>query len=661
MQGLSQLYYLHGIGYDFIKYTGEHVVFDEQTRSQALRCCGIDTANQKQINKLNFELDIAPWLVAVGDVSIVEQKDTLFKVRMPDYQCHGIASIHIKNLNYEYQFDLSKGMIVGEFIHEDTRYVEVAYQIMGMPAGYFDAKINLPEGQYNTQIWSVPNECYKQTTHPTTGISVQLYTLYSDRNLGIGDFADLDELIIHSAQSDCDYILLNPLHLLFTNQQHRVSPYSPNHRCLLNPLYIAIDRTQEYAMSEQLQNDYQQCLVSLQAQKQQPFIDYKLISEYKYDLLTAVYTHFKHNKTQQHHDKFIAFTQQFAAQLKVFNNDECAIYWQYLAHQQLNDCQQLCIKKGMAIGLINDLAVGCSQDSLEYKINQDLYAADAHIGAPPDPWAESGQDWGLPALNPMQLSKNKYAFFKQLLRSNMASVGGLRIDHVMAIRRLWWCFNINNKAQGCYVYYPFEHLIALLKIESQLQKNMIIGEDLGVVPPEIKTAMQDANMLGNILFYFEKDQHGEFIPPTQLRHQALLMVANHDVPPFAAWWQAQDLSIKVQYKLLADNALASERAKRTAEKVKLLHWFTNAGVTHLHAQSEAREVYENLLYVLAKSTVSMLCLQLDDLDEQALPVNIPGTYLEYPNWRRRLSQSVSDIFINRSDFIKTLTQSRKGL
>lgn len=108
------------------------------------------------------------------------------------------------------------------------------------------------------------------------------------------------------------------------------------------------------------------------------------------------------------------------------------------------------------------------------------------MGAPPDPWAESGQNWGLPAINPQRLADNNYYFYRSLIRANMNAVGGLRIDHVMAIRRLWWCFNNNNSQDGCYVYYPFEHLLAILKIESHLNQAVVIGEDLGVVPPEVK-------------------------------------------------------------------------------------------------------------------------------------------------------------------------------
>ncbi|MBD1583860.1 4-alpha-glucanotransferase [Pseudoalteromonas sp. S16_S37] len=661
MQGLSQLFYLHGIGYDYTKYTGEHVVFDQQTRAQALRCCGVDTEDLAHIDKLNFELDIAPWLNVVGDVCMVEQQDSLLKIRLPESQIDGIASVYIEQLNYEHQFSLTSGSVVGEYLFEGIRYVEVAYRVKAIPTGYFDTNIYLPSGKYHTQVWSVPSECYKQSSQPSCGISVQLYTLSSDRNLGIGDFADLQELVIHSASHGCDYILLNPLHLLFKDQQHRVSPYSPNHRGLLNPLYIAIDWCDDFEQSDQIKRQFELSLAALASHKQAPFIDYDVVSEHKYRLLEMLYQHFEQHKTSKTVDAFACFKREFAKPLEVLSNDECQIYWQYLARQQLNRCQRLSLENGMAVGLINDLAVGCAEDSLEFNANKALYAGNAHVGAPPDPWAEAGQDWGLPALNPIKLRCNKFEFFKQLLRSNMKSVGGLRIDHVMAIRRLWWCFSVQGSQRGCYVYYPFEHLIALLKIESQLQQTMIIGEDLGVVPPEVRSVMLDANMLGNVLFYFEKDQNGEFVQPEHIRSQVLLMVANHDVPPFNAWWQGKDLIVKSQYQLLDAPALAVEQTKRDSEKDRLLRWFEQAGVSHFNKQSDATSVYECLIAKLATSSAAMLCIQLDDLDQQDLPVNIPGTYLEYPNWRRRLKHSVSDIFTNKSDFINSITQSRKGL
>ncbi|CAM4187334.1 4-alpha-glucanotransferase [Pseudoalteromonas byunsanensis] len=661
MQGLSQLYYLHGIGYDYTKYTGEHVVFDQGVRAEALRCCGIDTADPALIEHLNFELDIAPWQRVVEEVCLIEQRDMLLKLKLPDHQINGQASLRVAALNYEYQFDLTSGVVVGEYRHEGVRYVEVAYQVEPIITGYFDAQLSLPFGQLETQIWSVPTQCYNPLCSDVVGLSIQLYTLRSDRNLGIGDFGDLQDLISHSAKAQCDYILLNPLHLLFSDQHHRVSPYSPNHRSLLNPLYIAVELCDDFLNSDELSALYQQSLSRLKDQKQQTYIDYSIVSEHKYGLLRALYTHFEQNQSAQRLEQFTAFQEEFATALEALGADEQAIYWQWLAWQQLEDCQHFAVQMGMRIGLVSDLAVGCGDTSLEYQANKSLYAQGAHVGAPPDPWAENGQDWGLPALNPQKIKRHRYEFFKQLLRSNMSAVGGLRIDHVMAIRRLWWCFEVEDKRQGCYVYYPFEHLMALVKIESQLQQTLIIGEDLGVVPSEIKAAMQEANMLGNVLFYFEKDHEGEFVPQSKLRHQALLMVANHDVPPFIGWWQGDDLLLRVEYKLLEANQLENEQHKRENEKRKLLSWLFDAGVSHLDVHSDAVTIYESLMLSLSRSRAQMLCLQLDDLDEQTLPVNIPGTYLEYPNWRRRLSSNVSEIFKLKGDFITTLTQSRKGI
>ncbi|OHU85397.1 MULTISPECIES: 4-alpha-glucanotransferase [Pseudoalteromonas] len=661
MKGLSQLYYLHGIGYDYTKYTGEHVVFEEKVRTEALRCCGIETADSALIEQLNFELDIAPWQRVVDDVCLIEQHDSLLKFKLPDHQLDGLASLKIQKLDYAHEFELTSGVVVGEYQHLGVRYVEVAFQVAPISTGYYSAILSLPCGQYETQVWSVPTQCYNPLQSKVVGLSIQLYTLRSDRNLGIGDFGDLQDLISHSAQSQCDYILLNPLHLLFFDQQHRVSPYSPNHRSLLNPLYIAVELCDGFADSQALTELYQQTLSQLQDQKSQTYIDYAQVSEHKYGLLSALYVHFKTHRSTQEVSQFIAFQEDFSTALEALDGDEQAIYWQWLAWQQLESCQQLALKMGMCIGLINDLAVGCADDSLEYQANRTLYAQNAHVGAPPDPWAESGQNWGLPALNPLKIKRRRYEFFKQLLRNNMRAVGGLRIDHVMAIRRLWWCFEVEEKRQGCYVYYPFEHLMALIKIESQLQQTLVIGEDLGVVPPEIKAVMQEANMLGNVLFYFEKNYNGEFVPQTELRHQALLMVANHDVPPFVAWWQGDDLLLRVEYQLLEENELESERLKRENEKHKLLSWLADAGVSHLDINSRAFDVYERLMLALSHCPTQMLCMQLDDLDEQTLPVNIPGTYLEYPNWRRRLSRSTGEIFEHKGDFIATLTQSRKGI
>jgi len=312
----------------------------------------------------------------------------------------------------------------------------------------------------------------------------------------------------------------------------------------------------------------------------------------------------------------------------------------------------------MAIGLINDLAVGCAGDGSEFKSQNELFADNAHVGAPPDPWAEHGQNWGLPALNPQKLSKDHFAFYRSLIRANMEDVGGLRIDHVMAIRRLWWCFENNAQQDGCYVYYPFEQLLAVLKIESHLNQCVVIGEDLGVVPNEVREALKASAIYSNGLFYFEKDHQGDFLAAEHFAPHSLLMIANHDVPPFKGWWVGHDITIKQQYGLLDEAQTQAQFDARNIEKHRMLNFISRESNQHLSLDTDAFIVYEALASSLAAAPAKLFTIQIDDLDQQILPVNIPGTDKEYPNWRRLLSRPAAQIIKTQQTLLANLISIR---
>lgn len=658
MEGLQQLLYLHGVGYDYVKYTGEHVVFDHQTREQALRACGIDTHDERRIEEKIYQLDIAQWQSVVEPVSLVDELSGSLAIKVPEHSRILTGLLSIPSLDIDYRFDTSQCKVSGEYRYKGTNYLEIQVPLPSMPIGYHDAEITLPLGKFETQIWTTPKQCYRAQPHKQIGVSTQLYTIKSARNLGIGDFSDLEELIVCSAKAGCDFVLLNPLHLLFNEEPDRASPYSPNHRGLINPLYIAVDNCRWVQNKTEFTIALQQAFTALEAHKRQPYIDYTVVSESKYALLSLSYRVFLADAKDTEKRAFCNFKANNKAVLKVLANDDFSLFCQWLAAVQLESCQQAAKDSNMAIGLINDLAVGCAKDGLEYTRNSSLYATGAQVGAPPDPWAQNGQDWGLPALDPVKIRHDKFEFFKSLVKSNLNSVGGLRIDHVMALRRLWWCLPLESEKSGCYVYYPFEHLLAVLRIESNLSKSIVIGEDLGVVPPEVVSAMKESSLLGNILFYFEKDEHGRFVKSNNLRKDTILMIANHDVPPFEGWWGSDDIQLKFQYNLLSSTTFDDEISNRKIQKQLLISWLEEHQQSGFDINSDAQSVYRAMLCVLALSPAHLLCIQLDDLDQQVLPVNIPGTDREYPNWRRRLDRTVPEIFSGNTDFIKKLTQLR---
>ncbi|TMP08248.1 4-alpha-glucanotransferase [Pseudoalteromonas sp. S3178] len=664
MDAISQLLYLHGIGYEFTKYTGEQVFFSEDTRKRALQCCGVDTNNEAQIAQLNYDLDASNWLGLVANVSLVEQQSPHLKIKVDERQQNLPVNITVPSLNINITLDnLYNLAVTGEYYLHGVRYIELAVPMNEMPIGYHDTAVKVGEQLARTQIWSVPDQVFQVKDVKRTGLSIQLYTLKNKAQLGVGDFNDLLELTALCGSKNMDYILLNPLHLLFATIPERASPYSPNSRALLNPLYISVALSADAQNNTQLNAlmDSDDVIDLLNATDQ--FINYHKVSQVKYALFKALYNHFELTASTERREAFNKFCNENLSTLSTLNSTEPAFdyYLQWQATVQLALCQQSCKDQGMAIGLINDLAVGCAGDGAEFYNQQALFSEGANVGAPPDPWAEAGQNWGLPALNPQSLQHNNYQYYRSLIRANMQSVGGLRIDHVMAIRRLWWCFDTNGHQDGCYVYYPFEHLLAILKIESHINQSIVIGEDLGIVPPEVKHALSTSGIFSNSLFYFEKQHDGEFLSVDDLAPHCLLMIANHDVPPFSGWWCHDDLNIKQQYELINKSEYEQQKQQRIQEQHKLLRFInSHSNKPELVLNSNATDVYAQLALCLAGSQSGLFALQIDDLDEQKYPVNIPGTDKEYPNWRRVLTHSSKDIFTKNAPLLAAIDSIRKG-
>ncbi len=502
------------------------------------------------------------------------------------------------------------------------------------------------------------------------GFSVQLYSLHSERNWGIGDLTDLQELIRLAAHKGASFLVLNPLHALDLRNPDNCSPYSPNDRRRLNLLYIDPAREEEFHANASLQSaEAVERRLNMQRRLQQcESINYRAVAELKLAVLLPMFLHFV-----EHHlavdspraQQFGRFVTAQGASLQAFAEHEAArwaglaegiddprftLYTQWLAEMQLEACQRLAVDLGMRIGLIRDLAVGGDGGGAEVVLNEDLFCERASIGAPPDPLAPQGQNWGLPPLDPQQLRASGYSHFIDLLRTNMAHCGALRIDHVMALMRLWWCPRFAGRGTGAYVHYPVDDMFALLRLESVRNRCMVIGEDLGVVPPQVREYLNSSAVFSNVLFYFEKYDGFNFRRPEHYKARALAMVANHDVPTLAAWWNCADLRLRHQLGLIASAAALEEQTRwRGVEKRQVLQWLGEQWLLPPQWQGDCTlRPFDNALCAAimrccARSSAQLLSVQLEDLALLETPVNIPGTSTEYPNWRRKLPIALSEL------------------
>ncbi|MFA0086819.1 4-alpha-glucanotransferase [Vibrio sp. E150_011] len=572
---------------------------------------------------------------------------------------------------------------------------------------------------YEMTLICTPKACFKQPQidqgKKLWGPSVQLYTLRTQHNWGIGDFGDLKQLVSDIAARGGDFVGLNPIHSLFPANPEGASPYSPSSRRWLNILYIDVSSVPEFALSADAQQQVGSSEFQLRLQKARDshWVNYTEVAALKMSVLPLLFSQFKlrHlDKQSERGSLFLDFVEQggeslvhqaafdaihadlhaedssvwgwpvFPEKYRRFENaatqkyiadnqDKVHLYMylQWVADTQINEAQALAEEKGMAVGLYRDLAVGVADSGSETWADNGNLAMDASIGAPPDILGPLGQNWGLPPLNPQTLRDTSYDPYIELLRANMKHCGSLRIDHVLGLLRLWWIPKGENATKGAYVYYPVEDMLAILALESHRHQCSVIGEDLGTVPDEIVDILRDAGVHSYKVFFFETAEDGGFISPKHYAEQSMSALCTHDMPTLRGFWHCDDLKMGQDIGLYPDEAQLKELFNDRLEcKQGILdsvawHGYLPEGVgrdaslvpmdTHL---SEALQLH------LGAGSSTLLSVQLEDWLEMDKPVNIPGTVDEYPNWRRKLSMNLDEVFAKESvnRIAKSLSKAR---
>jgi 4-alpha-glucanotransferase len=304
----------------------------------------------------------------------------------------------------------------------------------------------------------------------------------------------------------------------------------------------------------------------------------------------------------------------------------------------------------MKLGLYNDLAIGSAADGSDAWAFPGLMVDGIKVGAPPDPYSDTGQTWGFPPVDPRRLKAGRYDYWIRLLRSSMACAGMLRVDHVMGLFRQFWVPDGVPATGGAYVTYPADDLLGILALESQRNGTVIVGEDLGTVPPEVPAVLAKWEILSSRVMYFERDHEGGFNPPAAHSPRALLTATNHDHPPLAGFWTARDLEIRRQIGLIHSAEEYDQlRAERERTRVALLDRLIAEGLLpdagEVSPDTLCRAVYE----FLVRTPSPVIGVSLDDLACELDPVNLPGVPLTlYRSWSRRMGRDLTDVLADPS-------------
>lgn len=572
---------------------------------------------------------------------------------------------------------------------------------------------HLPLGYHRLQLWEAgrddtpwretelivcPARCHEPGALATGerwwGPTVQLYALRTERNWGMGDFTDLQQVIDLAASQGAAFIGLNPLHALFPHEPERASPYSPSTRNALHTLYIDVEAVAEFAdcaaARERVRSaDFQQQLASL---REAPHVDYDGVAAAKYAVLELLFAHFQAHHLREGtpraemfrrfqrergaglraHALFDALQAHFFAQdagvwgwsrwpgayrtigspeVQAFEREhldrvEYFEYLQWQAELQLEAASRRAAAQGLPLGLYRDVAVGVNEGGSETWAQPELHALGLHVGAPPEEYNPAGQDWGLPPVIPAQLQAQGYRPFIELLRVNMRHAGALRLDHVMLLRRLFWVPPAEGPKSGTYMQYPLDDLLRLLALESQRHQCLVIGEDLGTVPPGFREQLAARGVLSYKPLYFERVEGGAFRAPADWAAHALAVVGTHDLPTLRAWWRGDDIAIRAQFNLFPSEAQRREQVVgRATERVQLLMALEAEGLmpegTSLNpgALDDADPRFTEAVYtLLGRSRSQLVGVQLEDVVQQLEQVNVPSTTeQQHPNWRVKLA------------------------
>jgi 4-alpha-glucanotransferase len=531
------------------------------------------------------------------------------------------------------------------------------------------------------------------------GVAAQVYALRHSGDGGIGDAAGIADLAAAAGARGADALALSPLHALFGADPARFGPYSPSSRLFLNPLHASAELVfGRQRVGEMLQNaGIEQTFQRLEAAR---LIDWPTAAKAKLRLLRMLFETFPEGVDDdcQLHLDFASFRADGGSLLRehaVFETLHAAqsadgagdwrrwpsdlrdpasaavsvfaasheqevmfhCFLQWVADRSLRAAQHRAIEAGMRIGLIGDLAVGMDPAGSHAWSRQGDILGGMSVGAPPDLLNPRGQDWGLTGFSPRAMVDGGFAAFIATVRAVLRNMGGVRIDHAMGLTRLWLIPEGADPADGAYLAYPITDLLRLLALESQRQRAVVVGEDLGTVPDGFQAMLETAGLHGMRVLWFERNGQG-FASPRTWSQTAVAMTGTHDLPTVAGWWNGTDIATRAACgRLGAGQSEADLREERSGDRNALWRAFVTTGFAEGDAPplQRTQPVVDAALRFVAASP-SPLCLPpIEDLLGLEEQPNLPGTVDEHPNWRRRLD-SHADVLLDQPDVARRIEE-----
>jgi 4-alpha-glucanotransferase len=549
----------------------------------------------------------------------------------------------------------------------------------------FEVPTDLPLGYHTLEATSGPRESTatlvvtpgflglpeRMGERRSWGFAVQLYSVRSRRSWGVGDLVDLTDLAVWSAAGlGADYVLVNPLHAAEPVAPMEPSPYLPTSRRFFNPLYLRVERIPEYAdlaaagraRVDRLGEDLRSALdrsdqidrdAAWSAKREALQLVHAVPRTAGRDIDLSAFCA-RHGKALDDFATWSAIAAEHGSDARSWpetlqdsRSEEVAAYaaahaeevdfekWlQWVLDEQLELAQARAVTAGMALGTMHDLAVGVHPGGADAWRLRSSYATGIQVGAPPDAFNQRGQDWSQPPWRPDRLEELGYAPFRDLISSVLRHAGGVRVDHIIGLFRLWWIPQGRQPSEGTYVRYDHEAMVGVLALEAHRAGAVVVGEDLGVVEPSARDYLRSRGVLGTSILWFERDGDGDPLPAERWRELCMASVTTHDLPPTAGYLAGVHVELRDRLGLLT-RPLEEEVAADEAERESWLDEVRRR--TGLPREAGTEETVAALHRYLTLTPARLRCVSLADAVGDRRTQNQPGTTDEYPNWRVPLS------------------------
>ncbi len=675
---LARLAGAHGVATWYGSWRHGRVEVSTATVVAVLAAMGVDASTPRAVAAALADAEQRPWRRILPPVVVVtDEQRTSVRVHMPhgsavgvrielegggdrrlDQEEHGVPPRPVDGaLVGEASFVLPAGLPLGW--HELVADVAQTGERASAPLVVTPARLALP-----AQLGAAGQRW---------GFMAQLYSVRSQRSWGLGDLADLTELLDWSGRElGADFLLVNPLQAAEPVGHMSPSPYLPSSRRFTNPVYIRVedvpeavhlrpgDRATVERSADELRAtntdaatlDRDRVWAAKRAALElvhavprtgarQAALDAYRAREGAglgaFALWCALTEHFgpgvpwPAHVHDPDHRSTVALRRRLAGRTGFYE------WLQWVADEQLAAAQAAARRAGMALGVVHDLAVGVHPQGADSWTLRDVLATGVSVGAPPDDFNQQGQDWSQPPWRPDALAEAGYRPFRDLVRTVLRHAGGLRVDHILGLFRLWWVPQGQLPLAGTYVQYDHHALVGILALEAHRAGAVVIGEDLGVVEPWVRDHLRERGVLGTSVLWFERDADQRPLPPTAWRELCLATVTTHDLPPTAGYLAQEHVDLRDRLGLLTQ-PVEVERREDAAAQARVLEGLRSLGL--LGEDPSERDVVTALHQFLTLTPSRLVGVSLADAVGERRTQNQPGTFEEYPNWEVPLADGL---------------------